>query len=199
MNKKLENKINELITKTRATLISTKLLYRGNFINLIEESYILPNQVIMKREKIIKNNNEQSVIIIAITNDDEYILVSQNRISGLTTLEFPSGYIEENESIEEASARELLEEIGYASFDIRQIDSYYAQLGIDSSVVNIVIAFNCVKTSEQNLGKYEYINYDEFTFEELKELIDLSYINGVGNKLAFYELLNYTVEKEKNL
>lgn len=199
MNKKLEDKINELISKTKATMLSSKTLYQGNFINLIEESYALPNNVIMKREKIIKNNNKQSVIIIAITNDNKYILVSQNRINGLTTLEFPSGYIEDGESIMEASARELLEETGYTSYEINYLDSYYAQFGIDSSIVNIVIAYNCIKTNKQHLGKYEYINYNEFTFEELKELINLNYINGAGNKLAFYELLNITMEKEKTL
>ena len=54
MNKKLKNKINELISKTKATLLSSKIIYRGNFINLIEESYVLPNKVIMKRENYKK-------------------------------------------------------------------------------------------------------------------------------------------------
>ena len=197
MNEELENKINELMKKTKATLVSSKLLYHGNFINLIEESYMLPNKVIIKRERIIKNNNKQAVIIITITNDNKFILVSQNRINELTTLEFPSGYIEENETIEEASIRELLEETGYTSFEIKLLDSYYTQFGIDSSIVNIVVAYNCLKINKQNLGKSEYINYDEFSFEELKKLIDLNYINGVGNKLAFYELLDSTMKKEK--
>ena len=96
MNEKLKNKVNELMRKTKANLLSSKLLYHGNFINLIEESYMLPNNVVIKRERIIKNNNKQAVIIIAITNDDKYILVSQNRINGLNTLE-------------------LLEETGYTS------------------------------------------------------------------------------------
>jgi len=124
-------------------------------------------------------------------------LVSQNRINGMTTLEFPSGYVEANESIIDATARELLEETGYSSNDIKQIDSYNTQIGIDSSIVNIVIAYNCIKTNKQNLGKYEYINFDEFSFDELEELIESNYISGVGNKLAFYELLNIISHKKK--
>ena len=119
-------------------------------------------------------------------------MVSQNRINGMTTLEFPSGYVETNESIIDATARELLEETGYTSNDIKQIDSYNTQIGIDSSIVNIVIAYNCIKTNKQNLGKYEYINFDE-----LEELIESNYISGVGNKLAFYELLNIISHKKK--
>ena len=190
MEKNLYNKVDGLIDSTKAKYIDSKLLYKGKFIHLVEEDYLLPNNAIMKRERIIKNNGKQSVIIIAITSDDKYILVSQNRINEMTTLEFPSGYVEDGEDIINASMRELLEETGYISDDIRQIDSYYTNLGIDGSIVNIVVAYNAIKVREQNLGKYEYINYDEFTFDELQELIKGSYINGGGNKLAFYELIN---------
>ena len=199
MNKNLRNKINHLINSTKAAYLSSKVLYKGKFINLIEEYYLLPNNILIKREKIIKNNNKEAVIIIAITNEDKYILVSQNRINELTTLEFPSGYVEENESIIAASSRELLEETGYESNNIKILDNYYSQIGIDSSIVNIVVASNCTKITNQNLGRYEYIKYDEFTFEELKELINQNYINGCGNKLAFYELLFFVQDNLKIL
>ena len=198
MNTILENKISNLFSNTKAKYLSAKTLFKGKFIDLIEEEYLLPNNVIMARERIIKNKGKQAVIIIAITEDNKYILVSQNRINEMTTLEFPSGYIEEDENIIEAGARELLEETGYTASYIEQIDNYYTQIGIDSSIVNIVIAYNCVKTNERNLGKYEYINYDKFSLEELKELIINNYITGAGNKLAFYELLYLKKNKIDN-
>lgn len=190
MDKLLKDKVDNLNNITKAKCLSSKIMYSGNFINLIEEKYLLPNGVIMKREKIIKNKSKQAVIIVAVTDENKYILVSQNRINNMTTLEFPSGYIEKNESVKDASIRELLEETGYISNNIEFIDNYYAQIGIDSSIINIVIAYNCKRIKQQNLGKYEYINFDEFTFEELKSLIESNYIKSVGNKLAFYELLN---------
>lgn len=188
-------KINKLYNDTKASFLESKTLYQGKFIKLIEEDYLLPNGIIMPREKIIKNNNKESVIVITITIDNKFILVSQNRINGVT-LEFPSGYVEENETIFEAALRELQEETGYTSNNIELIDSFYPQPSIDNSIINIVIVKDAVLTNEQRLGNYEYINYDEFSFEELQELINLNYINGCGNKLAYYELLNnYSINK----
>lgn len=190
MNPILKDKINRMMSQTKATYLDSKTLYKGKFIELIEEDYILPNQVIMKRERIVKNHQKDAVIIVARTKDNHYILVSQNRINQMTTLEFPSGYVEPFESVAEASKRELLEETGYSCEKIDIFDSYYTQLGIDSSLVYITLATSCEKIGSQNLGKYEYILYDTFSYDELRELIQRQYILGVGNKLAFYEL-NY--------
>ena len=196
MNNDLLDKINKLYQKTKADKMESKTLYQGNFIKLIEEDFILPNGIIMKRERIVKNNDKESVIIITITSDNKFLLVFQNRINGVT-LEFPSGYVEEGESILDAAIRELEEETGYTSSDIKILDSYYANPSIDNSTVNIVLIKDAIKTTKQNLGKYEYINYNEFTLDELKELVNLNYISGVGNKLAFYELLEL-LNKDKD-
>lgn len=195
MNKLLYTKLNNLFSKTKATYISSKTLYNGKFIKLISEKYKLPNNKIIGRERIEKNSNKESVIIIAITKEDKFILVVQNRINELTSIEFPSGYIEEDESVEEAANRELQEEVGYISNDITILDSYRSSLGIDASIVNIVLAKKCIKISEQNLGENEYINFDEFSFDELCSIVKENYINGCGNKLAFYELINKYSDK----
>ena len=195
MNNELNKRVEYLFDSVNAQYIGSKELYHGNFINLIEEEYLLPNNKTIKRERIIKNNHKESVIVIAITSDNKYILVAQNRVNNKVSLEFPSGYIEEGETYIEASTRELLEETGYTPEAIEHLDSYYSQLGIDSSITHIVVAYNCIKKYDQSLSPNEYINYMEFTFEELQELINGDIIKSVGNKLAFYEYTN----KEKAL
>jgi len=185
-NKKIEN-----LTKiTKAKLLSSNQTYNGNFIKIITEKYLLPNNKIIERERIEKNKNKHSVIIIAITKENKYILVVQNRVNSIVSIEFPSGYIEKNENIKEASTRELLEETGYYSQNIEIIDNCYSSISIDSSIINIVIAKDCQKITNQNISENEYINYSEFTFKELIELINNNYIKSIGNKLAFYKYLN---------
>ena len=191
----LLNKIKDLYYKTKADVLDSKTLYQGKFIRLNEETYKLPNGRIITKERIIKNNNKEAVIIITETVNNTFLLVSQNRINGVT-LEFPSGYIEEDENVFDAGLRELNEETGYTADDIVFIDSYYSTPGIDSAKVSIVLVKNATKTNEQHLDNDEFINYDEFTFDELQELFNNNYITGVGNKLAYFYLLEIIRKNE---
>ena len=124
MNIDLQYRINKMIDETKATYLASKSLYKGKFIELVEEDYLLPNQVVMKRERIIKNHHKDAVIIVARTNTDKYLLVCQNRIDNMTTLELPSGFIENGETIFEAAKRGDLNRIGNVEDFEKYINSF---------------------------------------------------------------------------
>ena len=111
--------------------------------------------------------------------------MSQNRIHQITSIEFPAGYIESGETAVTAAIRELQEETGYVAEQIHILDQYYPALSIDASMITIIFAKGCVKTTEQNLGAEEYIKYQEFSEAEVAWLIDHKKILGGGTKLAF--------------
>ena len=52
--KKLLDRINKLYKKVKGELIQTELLYSGNFLQILRETYRLPNKNIVSKEKIIK-------------------------------------------------------------------------------------------------------------------------------------------------
>ena len=198
MKNELENRIKSLIKDTKAEQINVKEVYKGKFITILEENYRLPNGNIIQRERIRKNNGKEAVIIVGRTSEDKYLLVVQNRINGIVSVEFPAGYIEEGEDVLVAAKRELLEETGYTSDDLYLLDTYRSSLGIDGSVINIVVANNVSLVSEQNLDESEYINYDLFTLDEIGELINNHYINGAGNRLAYFEIISNKKESTKH-
>ena len=186
----LLEKINELYKTVKGEFIQKEILYSGNFLDILKETYKLPNEAIVQKEKVIKNNGKDSVIIIAITQEKEYIITFQNIIKDKIIAEFPSGYIENNEDPIEASKREIKEKTGYISDDLFIVDEAYTSPGIDNSITYIVVANNCIKADKKNVNSTELINYGLFSEKELKYLIHKNIMNGAMNKLAYYNLIN---------
>lgn len=186
----LLDRINELYKKVKGEFIGEEILYNGNFLQILRETYRLPSGNNVSKEKIVKNDRKDSVIVIAITQKKEYIIIIQNRIKDKLIAEFPSGYIENNEEPIEAAKRELKEETGYVSDDLFLIDEAYTSPGTDNSKTYIVIADNCIKIDEKEVNSTELIEYGLFSKKELEYLINKNIMNGAMNKLAYYNLIN---------
>ena len=184
----IDERIKNIIEKTKATLLSKKQLFASNFISIFEEEYKLPNGKIISKQAVSKNSNKEAVIVITKTIDNKYLLVFQNRVDNVVSIEFPSGYIEANETITEAAKREVLEETGYLIKNIRLIDTFIPNIGTESSKIHIIYGENAEKTNNQELDDDEFINYNLFSYDELEYLIRKNYIQSGGNKLAFFHL-----------
>ena len=188
----LLDRINELYKKVKGRFIREEILYSGQFLQILRETYKLPNENRVEKEKVVKNDGKDSVIVIAITQDKEYIITIQNRINDKLIAEFPSGYIENNEDSINAAKRELKEETGYISDDLFLLDEAYTSPGTDNSKTYIVIANNCIKINEKSSNGTELVDYGLFSEKELEYLINNNIINGAMNKLAYYNLVNNT-------
>lgn len=186
-------RINRLYFKVKGEYIKKEILYNGKFLEMIKETYKLPNGKTVEKEKIIKNKGKNSVIIIPqiysrnIHND--YILTFQTRINEQVLAEFPAGYIEENETPLQAAKRELLEETGYTSNSMVILDEAYTSPGIDNSKTYIVLAENCQKVSIPTGKGTELLSFGVFTRHELDYLVDTNIMNGAMNKLAYFKLI----------
>jgi len=187
-------KIKILYESVKGSYIDSELLYEGNFIKLINETYKLPNDKIVKKEKVIKNDGKDSVVIIARANS-QYIVTLQNRIKDTLIAEFPAGYIEKDEDILQAAKRELEEETSYTSDDLQIIDEVYTSCGIDNSKTYIVVADGCHKIDKKyNIGT-ELVTYALCNHDEIQYLIDNNIMNASLSKLAYY---NYRYGQYKN-
>lgn len=188
--KVLMEKINDLYKKVKGEFICEEILYSGDFLQIIRETYRLPNGNIVSKEKNIKNGGKDSVTIIAITQENEYIITFQNRIKDKIIAEFPAGYIENNETPIEAAKRELKEETGYVSDNLFIIDDAYTTPRTDNSKTYIIIANNCIKIDKKSENGTELVEYGLFSEKELEYLINNNIMNGAMNKLAYYNLVN---------
>lgn len=167
------------------------------FLNIEKYTCILNNGHTICREKILKDKkNGNAAIVIPITNEGNTVLVVQPRVFTEETvgIEFPAGYIEENEKPIDATRRKLIEETGYFPTEMKMIASYYQDQGCMSSLNHSFIAFGCEKKQIQNLDDDEFIKYFECSYEEAIELMEMGYIKDANSLIILEKSKKYIKE-----
>lgn len=195
------NKIMEDIDKIKVIDVKEeKIDTNTNFIAVKRGSYLLNNGHTIIREGLTKREGSgETVCILAITYDKKILIVIQPRAALETAtrvnIELPAGYSEEGENIEEAGMRELVEETGYTSNNIIILDTYYPALGCSGEKMNLLLALDCYKISEQKLDADEFVCYEEVTIEEFEYLLNNGYIKGANDRIGYYRYLEYLMKE----
>ena len=137
----------------KETTVNSDLIYTGKTIQLRVDTVEVPNKGYQKREII---EHKGSVAIVAITNDNKIVLVKQYRKSIEKELyELPSGKIEIGESPLDCAIRELKEETGYSTENLKLIYKVEKNLMIKADREKIIRALNniinnAIKYSPEN-------------------------------------------------
>ena len=128
---------------------------------------------------------------IALTRENKIILVRQYRhAADIVSLEVPGGVIDGDEAPEDAVKRELLEETGYSFDQAELITTLYPNPATSTNVTFTYLLTGGVKTHEQHLDEHEILNVEEYTIEEVKQLLKDNKIDQALHAAAlFYGLL----------
>lgn len=197
MDKEKVKYIDNLIDNLKVISYTDKEIESNTtFLKLKEGYYKLNNNETIRRESVIRRVGAiDAVAMFAITNDKEILLVIQPRVALPTEtkvdIELPAGYIEKDEDILDAAARELKEETGYIAQNMIKIDSYYPSLGYSGEKIHIVLSLGCEKKYEQDLDKDEFVSFIKVNIKEFKYLLENGYILDATARLAYYRTLEY--------
>ena len=113
------------------------------------------------------------VAIIPLTDDGKLVLVEQFRVpTNSNVIELPAGLAgdipgQEDEPLETAARRELLEETGYEAGNLEYLTKVVSSAGLTDERVVLFLATDLVKTGEGGGDDSENIIVHEVNLEEL--------------------------------
>jgi len=118
--------------------LESRQIYEGRRVSLRVDRVVLPGGRETTREIA---SYPDCVAIVAVDADGNVILVRQYRHAvGREMLELPAGGIEPGEAPEESARRELEEETGYRSGNIKRIGGAYTAPGYSTEFMHLFLA-----------------------------------------------------------
>ncbi|HXS57626.1 MAG TPA: NUDIX hydrolase [Hanamia sp.] len=112
-----------------------------------------------------------TVCAVALTEEGEVLMVRQYRHPVKETLlEIPGGFIDKNETPEQATARELKEETGFEFTSFINLGKVAANPGVLDNYTYLFLAQGGKKTADQKLDANEELIVEKISLDKLKEL-----------------------------
>lgn len=127
---------------------------------------------------------------VAITELGEVLMVKQYRHPiEEAILEIPGGFIDEDETPEQAIQRELKEETGYEFSSIINVGKIAANPGVLNNFTYLFLARGGKKTGEQKFDLNEHLELEKISLQELKRLfLENKIVQSLHANCIFYAL-----------
>lgn len=142
--------------------------------------------------------------IVPFVSDNEILAIKSYRhLVDSVQIEVPSGYIEKDETPEQAAMREFEEETGYNAKEILPVGSYTSDYTMFKQKGYVFAAYGLTRErgGQQKLGKMEKIEIAIMPIEKIRELLFNGTILNAASIIALYKALDYHDHKchEKRL
>lgn len=136
------------------TTLSKEEIFQGHLLTLEVHQVELEDGSKSVRELVW---HADAVCVVVLTKDDQTVLVRQFRKAVESSiLEIPAGKIDSGEDALTAAVRELKEEVGYVSGDVRHLMDFYSSPGFCNEKLSLYLAEN-VELGAQELDEGEFI------------------------------------------
>jgi ADP-ribose pyrophosphatase len=149
---------------------SSEYIHKGPWATLRTDKCEMPDGRIVDEYFVLEYPNW--VNAVALTQEGKILMVRQYRhAANIVSLEIPGGVIDGDEKPEDAIRRELLEETGYHFDNMELICSVYANPSTANNKTFCYLAKGGVKVQEQALDDHEELVIEEYTIDEIKQLL----------------------------
>lgn len=133
--------------------LSSKTVYRGTFLHVVEDQVRLPDGATARREYI---RHPGAVMILPFLDRDTVLLVRQYRYPlGRHFEEIPAGKANPGEEPLKTAQRELREECGYQAREWRRMTTLHPCIGYSDEAIELFLARDLVHVgAELDAGEF---------------------------------------------
>ncbi|HEY5462268.1 MAG TPA: NUDIX hydrolase [Hanamia sp.] len=169
-------------------ILSSEYLSRHQYFTARKDKCEMPDGKIVDEYFVVEL--PATACAVAITKKGKVLMVRQYRHPiQETLLEIPGGFIDENETPEQAMKRELKEETGYEFSSIIKVGKIAANPGVLNNYTYLFLAGGGIKTSGQKLDKNEELEVEKISLKKLKKLfLENKIMQATHNSCVFYAL-----------
>lgn len=162
--------------------IVSREIYDGRIIKVrVDDILLTPSGRQSVREVV---EHAPAVVIVPIDADDNVLLVRQYRYAAQQTLlEAPAGIVEHGEDPDACAQRELAEEIGFASRNLRVLGGFWASPGFCDEFLYAYLAKDLVPHKLQ-ADDDENIEVEKIPLARIPQLIRLGEIQDAKSVAA---------------
>lgn len=170
-------------------IIDSKKIYQGSIINVKIDNVLLKTGVKASREVV---EHRPAVAIVPVDSENNVLLVRQYRHPAKSDLlEVPAGIIEIGEEPEIAAIRELQEEVGYTSRNLRLLFGFWTSPSFTDEYIYGYLARDLVeKRLPQDFD--EDISVEKIPIRRIQKLIRLGEIQD-AKSIALLMALETTI------
>ena len=148
--------------------LSSENVFDGKLLHVYSDVIELPNGNTSTREYI---KHQGAVCVVPVTENMEVVAVKQYRyLIGRVTIEIPAGKLDKGEEPLEAAKRELSEETGVESADIKYVGGLYPSVAYTDEIIHMYIAENLVY-GEAHTDEDEFLNVVKIPLAEFTRMV----------------------------
>lgn len=178
------SQLDRILMENRATPLGEP---KGGFYRIRHQEVQFPDGTTQTREYIEKR---RASVVVPLTEEGNLVFVIQPVALAEegALIEFPAGYWELREDGKSAGLRELQEETGYAPKGIIYVGSHYQDPGSIRQKVDVYLAEDCEKITDQCLDRGEYVQVVEVSPTLALAWADKGYFSDANTYIALMKV-----------
>lgn len=153
--------------KTKATVLSSEVIYKGKWVTLRKDEIIKPDGTRATHEVV---ERKDGVLIIPYIGGKFSMVAMYRYAVNDTSWEFPMGFIEMGETPDEAAKRELEEETGLIPTSLTYLGNVWSWAGLLTQKLHIFYADKFIFGKQQLDQTEKDLIKKHFTFQQIQKM-----------------------------